>query len=113
MKLLFLIPPVLSGAFIINLCALVYRCGCRSWWSGAAVHCNIHAAGMRHCPLCSHGAALFYSMTVVIAVPQIVLAFRPAKVDWRLRLLLAAAAFPIIGLIAMVILGIADRYWTA
>lgn len=44
-----------TGTFWLQLCDLVYDCGCRGFWAGAAEHCNIHhePAGSSHrCPWC-------------------------------------------------------------
>jgi hypothetical protein len=51
----FAISFTLTSLFFINLCNLIFRCGCRSLWAGAAVACNIHAQQRHHCPWCSHG----------------------------------------------------------
>src|SRR5947209_14516645 len=93
-RLVFLLPPALSYTFIINFCSWIYRCGCTSWWSGAAEHCNIHMAGVKHCPWCSHGSSGFTIVLVLILIPQLVLLFWPVQANWRLRLLPSFLVFP-------------------
>jgi hypothetical protein len=110
--LLFLLPPAVSVLFIINLCGLIYSCGCQSWWSGAAAHCNIHNLAGRHCPWCSHGTVGFNTVLGSVLVPQVVLSFYPIRVDWRLRLLGAFLVFPLIGLLEALALGWSDGYWS-
>ena len=110
-RLWFLVPPALSIAFIINLCSLIYRCGCQSWWSGAAVSCNIHDAEAKHCPWCSHGDLGFGTVLVLVLIPQVVLSFVPVRWDWRIRLLAALLAFPAIGSLAALGFGWVDGYW--
>ena len=109
----FLAPPAVSALLIINLCGLIYSCGCQSWWSGAAAHCNIHNAIGKHCPWCSHGQAGFNIVLGLVLVPQLVLSFYPVRVDWRLRLLAAFLVFPLIGSLAGLALGWSDGYWSA
>lgn len=108
----FLAPPLVSYAFIINFCSLVYQCGCTSWWAGAAAHCNIHNASGRHCPWCIHGALVFNCVLALILIPQFVLAFWPSRLHWRGRLFAAFAAFPVVGFLAAVALGLIDGYWS-
>jgi hypothetical protein len=62
----FLLPALglcaVTGLLFYDLCNAIYRCGCRSLWTEAARHCNVHAAHGPHCPLCEHaalGAAVF------------------------------------------------------
>ena len=110
-RLLFVVPPAISATFIINLCSLFYRCGCQSWWSGAAEHCNIHNPGLHHCPWCSHGQVGFGAVLTLVLIPQLVLSFSPVRWDWRLRFLVAILVFPLIGLLAALALGWTDGYW--
>ncbi|MCX6596771.1 MAG: hypothetical protein NTV70_10430 [Acidobacteria bacterium] len=103
------IPIGLNAAFIINLCDLVYRCGCRSWWAGAEAMCNIHQHGVRHCPFCSHGIALPAGVFAGVAAVQLWLSFRP----WPpvVRFGAAVAAFPLVGGASLLVLGLFDGYW--
>lgn len=106
------IAASLTWAFIINLCAAIYRCGCHSMWSGAAMYCNIHNSGVRHCPWCSVGDTGFAAIAIAIIVVQGIIAFYPNRLSWGMRLIAAVAAFPLTGLLIGVILGLWQGYWT-
>src|SRR5216684_7843467 len=101
---LFLGSASITWVFLINLCHLIYQCGCTWMWSGAAQHCNIHDAESRHCPWCSIGDFGFYSIAASIIVLQGVIALGPGP--WRLsvRALGSLAAFPILGSVIGVVL---------
>lgn len=106
--LIFLASAAVSSAFFINLCAWVFRCGCSSWWAGAADSCNIHMAGMKHCPWCTHYPALAYGL---ILAPQLAISFWPGTWFWLMRLAAAMVAFPVAGVIAAAVWGYATGYW--
>jgi hypothetical protein len=95
-------------AFFINFCATVFHCGCRSLWAGADAMCNIHAAGMHHCPWCQHQPVYAFAAMVV---PQAFISFARRPWSWWKRLALALAAFPVFGGIAAGIYGVASGYW--
>jgi hypothetical protein len=97
-----------TGAFVINFCAWIYKCGCRSWWAGAATYCNIHTPGMKHCPWCSYNFGLVLAF---ILVPQFAISLWPTACQWRLRLAMAIAAFPVFGVVIAVIYGVVAGYW--
>ena len=111
----FVISAGVTCAFIINLCALVYGCGCHSWWNGAADSCNIHDEEAHHCPWCSIGAVGFYSVEAAILAIQAVLSFGPwprsIARNMALRLLASLAAFPIVGSLIGIALGLHSGYW--
>jgi hypothetical protein len=46
---------VVIALSILSLCNLLFDCGCRPPWAGAASHCNIHVAGPPDCPFCAGG----------------------------------------------------------
>jgi hypothetical protein len=106
--LIFLASAAVSSAFFIDFCALVFACGCHSLWAGADRACNIHLAGVHHCPWCAHNPVFAFAAMVG---PQALISFRPAAWSWWKRLALALAAFPIFGGIAAVIYGVASGYW--
>jgi hypothetical protein len=106
--LIFLGSAGVSCVFFINFCALMFRCGCQSLWAGASSACNIHLAGVHHCPWCAHNSALAFAAMVG---PQALISFRPAAWSWWKRLALAFAAFPVFGGIAAIIYGVASGYW--
>lgn len=96
--------------FFINLCNAIYQCGCQSLWAGVARYCNIHTAGMRHCPWCSHGAMVYNSVLTLVLIPQLLVCWLPDW-NWRTRFVVALLLFPIVGSLAAVAMGLADGYW--
>lgn len=111
-SLIFLISAAITCAFIINLCAAVYGCGCRSWWAGAAEHCNIHTPWIKHCPWCSMGTGGFAMVLAAILALQLLLSYRPKGWPPSARFLLAVLAFPAIGTLAALVAGWLTGYWT-
>jgi hypothetical protein len=107
--LLAVIPP---AAFSINFCAWIFGCGCRSWWAGAAASCNIHMQGAKHCPWCIYDGQGFLVAFVLILATQAVITFLPGRLGWRYRLVLALAAFPLIGAAVAAIYGWISNYWS-
>lgn len=105
--LIFVLCAVVTGVFLINLCDLIYDCGCRAWWAGAADLCNIHDPGAHHCPWCSVGFLGFLAIYLGIVLPQGVLSLYPRRWSWPRRLLAALLAFPAAG----VTIGLAMGWW--
>jgi hypothetical protein len=107
---LFAIAAVLTSVFFIDFCDWVYDCGCRSLWAGAASHCNIHRANVRHCPWCSIGSVGTLGIYAAILGVQAV-AVRMVRGSAPTRLLFAVAAFPAVGGVIALILGWKTGYW--
>jgi len=110
--IVFLLSVVLTCAFIIDLCAVVYGCGCQSWWRSSDQHCNIHNASGKHCPWCTHGGSGFVVGAVFIFGAQWWINFRRKHWGWPKRLALSMLCFPVIGTIAALIVGLLQGYWT-
>jgi hypothetical protein len=110
-------PLIFAGAaavtslLFINFCHLVYQCGCQSLWAGAADHCNIHHADLRHCPWCSIGIAGAATVWGTIVGVQAVVVFGLRGIGTAVRAVLALVAFPVAGGILAVIAGVAQGYW--
>jgi hypothetical protein len=101
----------LTSVFFIDLCDAIFRCGCDHLWAGADAACNIHQPGGKHCPFCSYGVAGYGITYLGIVAPQALLAFRPRRWSpWR-RLGVAVAAFPVIGSLEAITLGLSSGYW--
>jgi hypothetical protein len=98
-------------AFFINLCAALFACGCRSWWAGAAAHCNIHNAQSRHCPWCAYGMPGSLLALGLILAPQLAVSLWPSDWSWRKRLALALALFPGAGAPVGLVYGWLSGYW--
>jgi hypothetical protein len=107
----FLLAAVVTSLLFINFCNLVYQCGCRSLWAGAAEHCNIHDAESRHCPWCSIGVLGAGAVWGVIVGSQAAVAFLWRGSGWVVRAALALAAFPVVGGVVAVALGLMQGYW--
>jgi hypothetical protein len=109
-----LVPFAVSFAvtclFFINVCDLIFGCGCRSLWSGADAMCNVHLAASRHCPFCSRGIAGYAGVMTLVSAPQLAVS---AWSRWGTtpRIIVCLLLFPA----AMLALGLAagayDGYW--
>jgi hypothetical protein len=100
-----------SWTFALDLCQMVFQCGCTHAWAGGAAHCNVHMAHGKHCPWCNAGEAGYTLLYLGIALPQAWLSFRPRSWMWPLRLVAALAAFPVFGTLEAVSLGLVTGYW--
>jgi hypothetical protein len=110
-RLALLVILASTGILFIDLCGLVFGCGCRSLWNGGAEACNIHAPAPPHCPWCEHPFAAGAVSFVSIALAQAWLVLHPGRMGFALRLALAAAAAPaLVGLLGA-IQGFLWDYW--
>lgn len=107
--LIWILSASATGLFIIDFCNLIYRCGCRSWWAGAAAACNVHQHAGHRCPFCAYGLEPFLALALLIVSVQAWLSFRGGP--WPAKLLLALAAFPVIGTLEAIALGLFSGYW--
>lgn len=107
----FLISAAVTCVFIINFCALIYQCGCHSFWAGAADECNIHSYESHHCPWCSIGTEGFAAVALAIVAVQAALSFGPHRFGIAARLLSSLIAFPIVGAAIAIALGWWQGYW--
>jgi hypothetical protein len=106
--LIFAVSAAVTFVLFINLCATVFHCGCHSVWAGAAASCNIHKAGVAHCPWCAQDPT--YALGAIL-IPQALISFwSPVCSPWK-RLAAALAAFPVFGGIAAVVHGLNSGYW--
>ena len=107
----FLVAAGITSVFFIDFCSLVYQCGCRSLWAGAATHCNIHLEGVRHCPWCAAGVLGQAAVYGGIVGAQGFISFRLPQIKLFSRSALAAAAFPVVGGMFALVFGFAHGYW--
>jgi hypothetical protein len=112
LKILALVAAIaLSSVFFVDVCGLVFRCGCRSLWAGASSACNIHHAVGPHCPWCAHplaaGAVAFFGVAAV----QALVLLRPGRGGVALRFALALLSFPLTAGLVGVIQGLLWDYW--
>jgi hypothetical protein len=106
----FAVSFTVSCLFFINVCDLIFGCGCRSLWSGADAMCNVHLSASRHCPFCSRGVAGYAAIMTLVSAPQFAVSMwtqwsRAARIV--VCLLLFPAAMLVVGLAA----GAYDGYW--
>lgn len=100
-----------TSAFFIDFCDLVYRCGCRSLWAGADAACNVHVHGVKHCPWCSIGMSGALAVWGTIVAVQAFMAMRPGGAGMVSRIILSIGAFPVVGGILALALGVWLGYW--
>ena len=67
---------------------------------------------MKHCPWCIYDGQGFKVAFVLILAAQAAVSFGLARMDWRVRLAFALAAFPLIGAAVAVIYGYLSHYWS-
>lgn len=98
--------------FFINVCDLVFDCGCRSLWNGAAADCNIHREAPPHCPWCAHPLAGGGTAFLAAALAEWAIVFGSmGGLGLLWRALLALAAFPLASGLAGWLAGLFFGYW--
>jgi hypothetical protein len=102
----------LSLVFFIDVCGIVFGCGCRSLLAGAAAECNVHHASPPHCPWCAHPVAGGAVAVAAIAGVQAWLLFRPGRAGLPLRFVLAVLSFPVTAAAVGALQGILWDYWS-
>jgi hypothetical protein len=101
-----------AAFFAIDFCNLIYQCGCQGVLGAGAAHCNIHDhQAARHCPWCTHGGVGFVAAMTPVFAAQGWLAFTRRPFDWRQRLLGGWLAFPLLGGIGALLVGMSKGYW--
>lgn len=101
----FLLLAAITSVFYIDLCNLFFQCGCRSLWAGAAEKCNIHRAGVKHCPICM---LLNYEYLYFIAMILLAQSYFIRREKWLWALL----SFPILAGFQAIALGWYVGYWS-
>ena len=110
------VSVLLAGAAIstigfIDLCNMVFGCGCRSLWDGAAQDCNIHLSVGRHCPWCENPSSAGGVAFAAVMLTQSVVSFWPMNLGLWVRLTIAIAALPIVGGTIGLLQGLLSGYW--
>ena len=100
-----------TGLVYLDLCDLIFDCGCRAIWAGGAAACNIQMAGHPDCPWCSYGFWGGALPFLTIVGVQGIVTLRPGRAGAGLRLLMALAALAVVGGLAGVAFGLASGYW--
>jgi hypothetical protein len=107
----FLASAAFTSVFFIVFCNAVYGCGCEPIWGAGAKYCNIHAAHGKHCPWCSFGTAGYAGVYGTILAAQAWCAFGPFFGSSGKRLMAGLLAFPAVGAILALVLGLFTGYW--
>jgi hypothetical protein len=102
----------LTLVFLIDVCGLVFGCGCRSLASGAAAACNVHHASPPHCPWCAHPFAGGAVAVAAIASVQAWILWRPGRAKLPLRFVLAVLSFPLTAAAFGALQGFLWDYWS-
>ncbi|NKB89490.1 MAG: hypothetical protein GKS06_14835 [Acidobacteria bacterium] len=102
---------IATGVFFVNICDLVFDCGCASLWAGGAEHCNIHHAEGPRCPWCANPFTAGAGAFVSVAVAQVWLAVGPLAVGLAARVALTVAALPAVGVAIGWLQGSWYGYW--
>ena len=103
----------ISLIFFIDVCGLVFGCGCRSLWAGAAEACNVHNPEGPRCPWCAHPAAAGAVAFAAMAIVQALIVFGPGRAGLPLRFALALVSFPLTTGLVGVVQGFLWDYWGA
>ena len=108
---IFLVAAGVTSVLFINGCDLLFDCGCRSWWNGAADSCNVHNSRPPHCPFCLVDGIGGYASFALIVCVQGLVTFRPSGLALWKRAASAFLAFPVVGGFCGLVLGWITRYW--
>ena len=74
--------------------------------------CNVHSHGTKHCPWCAIGLAGSVAVWAAIVGVQILIATRPTPMHVWTRTALSIGAFPVVGGVLALALGLATGYWS-
>jgi hypothetical protein len=107
----FALSAIVTSVFFIDFCGLVFQCGCRSLWAGADAQCNIHHAGVRHCPWCAIGLAGSVGIWTAIVAAQAAVVFWVRNVPLIVSTVLAFLTFPVAAGLLAIATGLATGYW--
>ena len=103
------------GILFIDMCDLIFDCGCTWLWAGGTALCNAHHTTGPRCRWCAHdtaGATAF--LGVMLAQAALIYGPLPAAVRslgiWG-RFVAALVAFPVVAAVIGVIHGNWYGYW--
>lgn len=105
------IAATMTGVFFVNLCDLVFACGCASLWQGGAASCNIHHATGPHCPWCGNPFTAGATAFLGVVATQVWVALGPLAMNLGVRLTVAVLAFPLVGGLLGWLQGTWYGYW--
>jgi hypothetical protein len=100
-----------TSLLFLDLCDLIFACGCEAFWLAAADHCNIHTAGRPDCPWCGTGVwGTILPFGGVVGM-QAMAALPSGTGSAAQRLALVTAAFPVVGGLLGLAFGLVLGYW--
>jgi hypothetical protein len=106
----FAVSFTVTCLLFIDVCNVIFGCGCRSLWSGADAMCNVHLPVAPHCPFCSRGIAGYAAIMTLVAVPQLAVSTW-SRWSQTARIIVCLLLFPA-GMFAVgVVAGVYDGYW--
>lgn len=100
-----------TGLVYLDLCDLIFDCGCRALWAGGASACNIQMAGHPDCPWCSYGFWGGALPFLAIVGVQAIATLRPGRTSAVRRLSMAFLALVVVGGLSGVAFGLVSGYW--
>lgn len=113
--LTFALAAVCAGVLFVDMCGVIFDCGCTSLWAGGSASCNVHNASGPHCPWCVHPTAIATAVGGVL-LAQAALIFGPLPLAasalgvWG-RLVAALLAFPAVAAVLGLVHGKGYGYW--
>ena len=99
-----------AATFFLNVCHLIFDCGCVSLWNGGAQFCNIQTAGPPDCPFCAQPDIAYGALYATFLV-QGAAVFVPGSLSLGLRTILGFALFPLVVGGTGIVLGLQVGYW--
>lgn len=94
----------LTEFLFIDLCGMVFQCGCVNWLLGGMSQCNMTVPSLRHCPLCRMSPTAYHALVLLLIAVQGVFV-------WKGRWAEAVLVFPFGGGLALLVLGWYFGYW--
>ena len=113
--LTFALAAACAGVLFIDMCGVIFDCGCTSLWAGGSALCNVHNATRPRCPWCVHPTATATALGGVL-LAQAALIYGPlpfaasALGVWG-RFVAALLAFPAVAAVLGLVQGNGYGYW--
>jgi len=102
----------LIAVFVTPYCGLLFQCGCRPLWAGAAQFCNINHGAPPYCPFCNHGVYGYWIVRLALLGSEflaLTLALQ-RKRSWLALTGIALGVFVVVGAVTAGFFAIHDGY---